>query len=90
MTSLVPVCGVQFPKGSNPGTLHWECRVPAPGPPGKSQDGDVFKKRAEKQIAVDPPALFRKASLYGPKAAFLLIVQREGLISNPVSRVYSF
>ena len=39
---------------------------------------------------MDPLALFRKSILQGPEAAFLLIVQREGLISNPVSRVYSF
>ena len=34
---LAAACGIQFPdQGSNPGPLHWECRVLATGPPGKS------------------------------------------------------
>ena len=34
---LVAACGIQFPaQGSNTGPLHWECRVLATGPPGKS------------------------------------------------------
>ena len=34
---FVAACGIQFPdQGSNPGLLHWECRVLAMGPPGKS------------------------------------------------------
>ena len=36
---LVVACGIWFPdQGSNPGSLHWECGVPATGAPGKSQD----------------------------------------------------
>ena len=35
---LVEACGIQFPdQKSNPGPLHWEHGVLAPGPPGKSQ-----------------------------------------------------
>ena len=37
--NLVAACGIQFPdQGLNPGTctVHWELRVPALGPPGKS------------------------------------------------------
>ena len=31
---LVVACGIRFPgQGSNPGPLHWECRVLAIGPP---------------------------------------------------------
>ena len=34
---LVGTCGIQFPdQGLNLGALHWECRVLATGPPGKS------------------------------------------------------
>ena len=34
---FVVACGIQFSdQGSNPGTLHWECRVLATQPPGKS------------------------------------------------------
>ena len=34
---LVAACGIWFPaQGSNTGPLHWECRVLATGPPGKS------------------------------------------------------
>ena len=34
---LAVACGIQFSdQGSNPGPLHWECRVLAAGPPGKS------------------------------------------------------
>ena len=34
---LVAACGISFPhQGSNPGPLHWECRVLATGSPGKS------------------------------------------------------
>ena len=39
---LVAVCGIWFPgQGSNPGPLHWECRVLATGPPGKSLHGPL-------------------------------------------------
>ena len=35
---LVAACGIYFPgQGSNRGLLHYECRVLATGPPGKSQ-----------------------------------------------------
>ena len=35
---LVTACGIYFPdQGSNRGPLHYECRVLATGPPGKSQ-----------------------------------------------------
>ena len=35
--SIVAACTIQFPdQGSNPGPLHWECRVLPTGPPGKS------------------------------------------------------
>ena len=35
---LVTAHGIQFPdQGWNPGPLHWELRVLATGPPGKSQ-----------------------------------------------------
>ena len=41
--SLVAACGIYFPnQGSNPGPLHWEHRVLATGPPGKSQFLDFF------------------------------------------------
>lgn len=34
---LVALCGIQFPdQGPNPGPPHWEHRVPATEPPGKS------------------------------------------------------
>ena len=34
---LVAACGIQFPdQGLNSGPLHWECRVPVTGSPGKS------------------------------------------------------
>ena len=34
---LIATCGVSFPdQGSNPDPLHWEYRVLATGPPGKS------------------------------------------------------
>ena len=34
-------CGIQFPdQGSNPGPLHWECRVLATGPLEKSCKAD--------------------------------------------------
>ena len=34
---LVVACGIVFPdQGLNPGSLHWECKVLATGPPGKS------------------------------------------------------
>ena len=34
---LVAACGISFPdRGLNPGFLHWEWRVLASGPPGKS------------------------------------------------------
>ena len=34
---LVVACGILFlDQGSNLGTLRWECRFLAPGPPGKS------------------------------------------------------
>ena len=37
--SLGAACGIQFPvQGSNLGPLHWEVRVLATGPPGKSWD----------------------------------------------------
>ena len=33
---LIVTCGIQFPdQASNPGPLHWECRVLTTGPPGK-------------------------------------------------------
>ena len=36
---LVATCGIQFPdQGSNPGSLHCECRVLATGQPGKSHN----------------------------------------------------
>ena len=36
---LVVAYGIWSPdQGSNPGPLDWECRVLAPGPPGKSQE----------------------------------------------------
>ena len=35
--ALATACGIKFPdQGSNPGPLHWEHRVLAAGPPGKS------------------------------------------------------
>ena len=35
--ALAAACGIKFPdQGLNPGTLHWEHRVLAAGPPGKS------------------------------------------------------
>ena len=38
--SLVATHGIQFPdQGLNPGPRHWECRVLATGPPGKSLTG---------------------------------------------------
>ena len=47
---LVVAWRIQFPdQGSNPGHLHWEYRVLATGPPGKSQGfnllNHVFSKR---------------------------------------------
>ena len=43
MGSLVAACGIQFTnQGLNPGPLHWECRVLATGPPGKSLTQDFF------------------------------------------------
>ena len=42
---LVAACGIQLPdKGPNPGSQHWELRVPATGPPGKSQDLAFLKQ----------------------------------------------
>ena len=41
---LVAACGIQFPdQGLNPSPLHWELGVLATGPPGKSQNGCLFK-----------------------------------------------
>ena len=35
--ALAAACGIKFPdQGLNPGPLHWEHRVLATGPPGKS------------------------------------------------------
>ena len=40
---LAAACGIQFfDQGSNPGPLHWELRVLATGPPGKSPEGRGF------------------------------------------------
>ena len=45
-TLLVEACGIWFPdQGLKPSPLHWECRVLATGPPGKSQVFLFFKFR---------------------------------------------
>ena len=47
---LVVACGVSFPdQGSNPGPLHWECRVLTTGPPGKSLHG-IFINRTDRDM----------------------------------------
>ena len=41
--ALAAACGIKFPnQGLNPGPLHWEHRVLAAGPPGKSQESVVL------------------------------------------------
>ena len=38
LPALAAACGIKFPdQGLNPGPLHREHRIPAAGPPGKSQ-----------------------------------------------------
>ena len=40
---LVATCGIEFPdQASNQGLRHWERRVPATGPPGKTQGQTLF------------------------------------------------
>ena len=40
---LVATCGIEFPdQASNQGLRHWERRVPATGPPGKTQCQTLF------------------------------------------------
>ena len=48
MRSLVAAWGIQFPdQGSNPGHLHWEHRLLATGPPGKSPHKGLLCKKTE-------------------------------------------
>ena len=43
---LVAACGIEFPdQGSNPGPLHWEHGVLATGPPGKSLNRNLNRKK---------------------------------------------
>ena len=50
---LVATCGTEFPdQASNRGLRCWEHRVPATGPPGKTQGQTLFFFLASKQLSL--------------------------------------
>ena len=58
---LVAVCGIQFPdQGSNLGILHWEHRVLATRPPGKSLYDIIY---VHWQKSVGPAVIFQSRFL---------------------------
>ena len=62
---LVAACGIEFPdQGSNPGPLHWECKVLATGLPGKSPWAWLWA--AWREAVKNVPRLTRSLQLLFP------------------------